>query len=30
MHGQLETAATGESNGGEVAHVARREPVGTN
>ena len=27
MHDQLEPAATGESNGGEVAHVARREPV---
>ncbi len=29
MHNQLEPAATGESNGSEVAHVARREPVDT-
>lgn len=27
VHDHLEPAAAGESNGSEVAHVARREPV---
>lgn len=27
MHDQLEPSATSESNGGEVMHVARREPM---